>query len=200
MKWKIFQWMKFLFRHFPNWQENWAGRNFITNSRVYSLLITQAKMQTEINNNLRMAVFWPIGTAQIIRIVSYPIRKKSRFWLFGMWSVKEMYHAFLQKTDYRDKRKGHDRRLIQSGECQITSCYVVFTACSCRLILLHRYYRRKSSKLLDTLKRIIIQISAIPICFRKFSFVEVFQILNLSNFYADYHPLKAAVSWRSKYI
>ena len=32
-------------------QENWAGRNFITNSRVYSLLITQAKMQTEINNN-----------------------------------------------------------------------------------------------------------------------------------------------------
>ena len=31
--------------------ENWAGRNFITNSRVYSLLMTQAKMQTEINNN-----------------------------------------------------------------------------------------------------------------------------------------------------
>ena len=33
-------------------QENWAGRNFITNSRVYSLLIyTQGKMQAEINNN-----------------------------------------------------------------------------------------------------------------------------------------------------
>ena len=32
-------------------QENWAGRNFIMNSRVYSLLITQAKMQTEISNN-----------------------------------------------------------------------------------------------------------------------------------------------------
>ena len=31
-------------------QENWASRNFITNSRVYSLLITQDKMQTEINN------------------------------------------------------------------------------------------------------------------------------------------------------
>ena len=28
-----------------------AGRNFITSSRVYSLLITQAKMQTEINNS-----------------------------------------------------------------------------------------------------------------------------------------------------
>ena len=58
-----------------------------------------------------MAAFWPIGTAQIIRIVSYPIRKKSRFWLFCMWSVKEMYHALLPKTDYRDKGRGHDRRL-----------------------------------------------------------------------------------------
>ena len=47
-----------------------------------------------------MAAFWPIGTAQIIRIVFYPIRKKSRFWLFCMWSVKEMYHALLPKTDY----------------------------------------------------------------------------------------------------
>ena len=28
-----------------------SAGNFITNSRVYSLLITQAKMQTEINNN-----------------------------------------------------------------------------------------------------------------------------------------------------
>ena len=60
-----------------------------------------------------MAAFWPIGTAQIIRIVSYPIRKKSRFWLFCMWSVKEMYHALLPKTDYRDKGRGHDRRLVK---------------------------------------------------------------------------------------
>ena len=58
-----------------------------------------------------MAAFWPIGTAQIIRIVSYPVRKKSRFWLFCMWSVKEMYHALLPKTDYRDKGRGLDRRL-----------------------------------------------------------------------------------------
>ena len=69
--------------------------------------------------------------------------------------------------------KGH----IQSGECQIMSYYVVFTACSCRLILLHRYYKRKSSKLLDMWKFINIQISAIPFNFRKFSLynpVEVF--------------------------
>ena len=32
-------------------------------------------MQTEINNNNLMAAFRPIGTAQIIRIVSYSIRK-----------------------------------------------------------------------------------------------------------------------------
>ena len=98
-----------------------------------------------------------------------------------------------------DPNDRDQRTQIQSGERQITSCYVVFTACCCRLILLHRYYKRKSSKLLDMLKRIIIQISAIPFCFRKFSFVEVFQILNLSNFYADYHPLKAAVSWRNTF-
>ena len=62
-----------------------------------------------------MAAFWPIRTAQIIRIVSYPIRKKSRFWLFCMWSVKEMYHALLPNTDYRDKGRGHDRRLQALG-------------------------------------------------------------------------------------
>ena len=50
MRLKIFQWMKF-YLDILQIQENWAGRNFITNSRVYSLLITQAKMQTEINNN-----------------------------------------------------------------------------------------------------------------------------------------------------
>ena len=32
-------------------QENWAGRNLITNSSVYSLLIAEAKMRTDINNN-----------------------------------------------------------------------------------------------------------------------------------------------------
>ena len=108
--------MKFLFRHSSNSRKlNWAGRNFTTNSRAYSLLIyTQAKMQTEINNNSRMAAFGPIGTAQIIRIVSYPIRKKSRFWLFCMWFVKEMYHALLPNTDYRDKGRGHDLRLLPS--------------------------------------------------------------------------------------
>ena len=64
-KWSVNFWLQLFSirwdgKYFNGWnfylgilqiQENWAGRNFITNSRVYSLLMTQAKMQTEINNN-----------------------------------------------------------------------------------------------------------------------------------------------------
>ena len=121
-KWSVNFWLQLFSirwdgKYFNGWnfslkilqiQENWAGRNFITNSPVYSLLITQAKMQTEINHNYRMAAFWPIGTAQIIRIVFYPIRKKSRFWLFCMWSCPPPENRL-----QRDKGRGHDRRLLQ---------------------------------------------------------------------------------------
>ena len=91
-KWSVNFWLQLFSiqwdgKYFNGWnfylrilqiQENWAGRNFIMNLRVYSLIITQAKMQTEINNNKRMAAFWPIGTMQIICIVSYPIREQGR--------------------------------------------------------------------------------------------------------------------------
>ena len=65
-KWSVNFWLQLFSirwdgKYFNGWnfylgilqiQENWAGRILITNSRVYSLLIyTQAKMQTEINNN-----------------------------------------------------------------------------------------------------------------------------------------------------
>ena len=63
-KWSVNFWLQLFSiqwdgKYFNGWnsylgilqiQENWAGRNFATNSHVYSLLITQAKMQTEINN------------------------------------------------------------------------------------------------------------------------------------------------------
>ena len=58
-----------------------------------------------------MAAFWLIETAQVICIVSYP-RKKSRLWLFCMWSMEGLYHAFIPKTDDRDKGRGHDCRLL----------------------------------------------------------------------------------------
>lgn len=65
-----------------------------------------------------MAAVWPFGTAQIIRIVSYPIKNKSRFCLFCMWSVKRLYHANLPKTDYTDKGRGHDRRVVVAQAAQ----------------------------------------------------------------------------------
>ena len=57
-----------------------------------------------------MAAFWPIGTAQIIRILSYRITKKVQILDFSVGSVIEMYLALLPKTDYRDKGRRHDRR------------------------------------------------------------------------------------------
>ena len=64
-KWSVNFWLQLFSlrwdgKYFNGWnfylgilqiQENWAGKNLITNSRVYPLLISQAKMQTEINNN-----------------------------------------------------------------------------------------------------------------------------------------------------
>ena len=91
-------------------QENWVGRNFITNSCVCihcSLRKQKCRLKSTTTNGWRR--FWPSGTAQII--VFYPIRKESTFWLFCMWSGKEMYHALLPKTDYREKGRGHDHRL-----------------------------------------------------------------------------------------
>ena len=91
--------------------ENWVGRNFITNWRVYELIITQAKcrLKSTTTNGWRR-----FGQSQQRKSsVLFPIQsgKKSRFWLFCMWSVKEMYHALLPKADYRDTGRRHDRRL-----------------------------------------------------------------------------------------
>ena len=47
---KIFEWIKFLRRHLHQIQENGAGRNFITASRVNSRLITHARVQRSIWN------------------------------------------------------------------------------------------------------------------------------------------------------
>ena len=42
---RIFEWMKFLRRHLHQIQGNWAGRNFLSASRVNSWLIAHARMQ-----------------------------------------------------------------------------------------------------------------------------------------------------------
>ena len=45
---EIFEWIKLLRRHLHQFQENGAGRNFITASHVNSRLITHTRMQTSI--------------------------------------------------------------------------------------------------------------------------------------------------------
>ena len=47
---EIFEWIKLLRRHLHQFQENGAGRNFITASRANSRLITHATMQRSIWN------------------------------------------------------------------------------------------------------------------------------------------------------
>ena len=46
---KIFEWIKYARRHLHQIQGNGAGRNFVTESRVNSRLITHARMYTEMN-------------------------------------------------------------------------------------------------------------------------------------------------------
>ena len=49
MRWKIFQWMKFLL--ILQIQENWAGRNFITNSHVYDCSLRKQKCRLKSTTN-----------------------------------------------------------------------------------------------------------------------------------------------------
>ena len=49
MRWKIFQWMKFLL--ILQIQENWAGRNFITNSHVYDCPLRKQKCRLKSTTN-----------------------------------------------------------------------------------------------------------------------------------------------------
>ena len=45
---EIFEWIKLVRRHLHQFQENGAGRNFITASRVNARLITHTRMQRSI--------------------------------------------------------------------------------------------------------------------------------------------------------
>ena len=101
----IFQWIKFLWRYSSN-----NSRKLCLQGIHCSLRKQKCRLKSTTTNGWRLW-FWPIGTAQIIRIVSYPIRKKSSLWLFCMWSVKGLHNALLPKTDYRDIGREHDSRL-----------------------------------------------------------------------------------------
>ena len=58
-----------------------------------------------------MAAFWSMGTAQIILIVSYPIRKKSRFWLLTCDPTKKCIMPSSREKHKGMIGRGNDLRL-----------------------------------------------------------------------------------------
>ena len=89
---KIFEWIKFLRRHLHQIQGNWAGRNFVTASRVNSRLITHARMQRWIWN-------FQLPTDSTFE-------KEIHLWIWGvrlttlLWSKKKLllYHLILKEN------------------------------------------------------------------------------------------------------
>ena len=62
-----------------------------------------------------MASFWPIGTAQIIRIVSYPIRKSSDSGIFTCDSTKKCIMPSSRERHKGIIGRGHDLKLGPRG-------------------------------------------------------------------------------------
>ena len=98
MRWKIFQWMKFLFRHSSNSKK--LSRQKFDNE--LACLHTQAKMQTENQQQLTDG-----GILANRNSANHP-------YCFLSNQKKVQILAFLHvipKAVYRDKGRGHDRRL-----------------------------------------------------------------------------------------
>ena len=115
MKWKIFQWMKFLFTHSSNSRKLSRQKFHYELACVFTAHLYASKNADWNQQQLTDGGVLANQNSANHCIVSYPIRKKSTFWLFWMWSEKEMYHALFPKTDYRDKGRGHDCRLVGEG-------------------------------------------------------------------------------------
>ena len=64
-----------------------------------------------------MAAFWPIGTAQIIRIVSYPIRKSPDSGFFTCDPTKKCIMPSSRERHKGIIGRGHDLRLGRSWTC-----------------------------------------------------------------------------------
>ena len=110
MKWEIFQWMKFLFRLFSNSRK--LSRQKFHNELACVFTAQYARKNADWNQQQ----LTDGGVLASWNSANHPYcflsnQKKSRFWLFCTWSVKEMHHTLLPKTDHRDKRRVDDRRL-----------------------------------------------------------------------------------------
>ena len=92
MRWKIFQWMKFLFRHSSNSRK--LSRQKFQNELACVFTAHFASKNADWNPQQ----LTDVGILANRNSANHPYcflsnQKKSRFWLFCMWSVKEMYHA-----------------------------------------------------------------------------------------------------------
>ena len=89
---KIFEWIKCLRRHLHQIQGNWAGRNFVTESRVNSRLITHARMHTEMNlksttTNGSTFEYTLMGSWEV-RLTWLDCNQRSYIWSFG-WTLRK---------------------------------------------------------------------------------------------------------------
>ena len=100
---KIFEWIKCLRRHLHQIQGNWAGRNFVTESRVNSRLITHARMHTEMNlkstttNGFNFRIILLIKGSWEVRLTWLDSNQRSYIWIFG-WTLRE--GASLSSPDF----------------------------------------------------------------------------------------------------
>ena len=148
MKWKIFQCLKFLFRHSSNSRK--LSRQKFHNELAYLFTAYYGSKNADWNHQQltdggilanRNSANHPAEISWRTRVCIHCVLRKQKRglkstttngWrrfgqseqrkssvlfpihqLFCIWSVKEMYHALLPKTDYRDKGRGHDRRLVK---------------------------------------------------------------------------------------
>ena len=91
---KIFQWIKCLRRHLPQILENWAGRNFVTESRVNSQVITHARMHREMNlkctttNGFNFRIINTLMASWEVRLTWLNCNQRSYIWILGGHCVK----------------------------------------------------------------------------------------------------------------
>ena len=90
---KIFEWINRLRRHLHHIQGNWAARNFVTESRVNSRLITHATMHTEMNlksttQRFNFRIINALMGSWEVRLTWLDCNQRSYIWIFG-WTLRE---------------------------------------------------------------------------------------------------------------
>ena len=111
MRWKIFQRMKFLFRHSSNSRK--LSRQKFHKQLACVFTAHYASKNADWNQQQLMdggvLANWTSANHPYCFLSN---QKKVQIVAFLHVICERMYHALLPKTDYRDKGRGHDRRLI----------------------------------------------------------------------------------------